>query len=184
MKMITKALVASGIAAGAVLAVPVAANAATYVPGNPTVYNVTVAPGGTFNLVINNGTFVDNAPLSISISGPGAVPTDATAAVFHSATATASGTANAAGGTTISGTIPAAATGTISLTATDPEGDSATVAVNTGVATAATSTTGLATTGTYISLATVWGAVGLVALGGGVIAVRQATRKREQSTKA
>ncbi|MFC4243354.1 hypothetical protein ACFOYW_08205 [Gryllotalpicola reticulitermitis] len=182
MKKLTKAVAASALVAGALFAVPAAANAATYTPNVPTTYTVNVGPGGTFNLVIANGTFIANSTLNISISSTGPVPTDVTAAVFHSATATATGSANANGGTTLSGTVPTDATAPITLTAQDPAGDSATVtiaAAATTTTTTTTSTTGLATTGTYISLATVWGAVGLVALGGGAIAVRQISRKRQ-----
>lgn len=190
MKKITKALAASALIGGAVFAVPAVANAATYTPGATATATATATPGGAFALAFAAGDFVPGSTLTITLSSTGPVPTDATAAVFHAATATASGTANSQGGTTVTGTVPANATGNIVVTATDPAGNSAvgtiyvTAASTTTTTTATTSTTGLATTGTYISLATVWGAVGLVALGGGAIAVRQIGRKREQSNNA
>ena len=190
MNKLTKALAASALIGGAVFAAPLAANAATtYTPqGSNTCSTDTVAPGSTFTIICVSGTFEPGSALVINLSSTGAVPTNTTAAVFHAATATATGTANSNGGTTITGTVPSNATANISVTAADPTGNTGTgeiVLARTAPAgttpAGTTPTTPLATTGTYISLATVWGAVGLVALGGGAIAVRQISRKRENN---
>jgi hypothetical protein len=170
MNKLTKGLATAALIAGAVFAAPVAANAATYTPGVPDTAAANATVGGPFTLTFQAGVFTPNAPLTATFSSDGAVPTSATATgVFHAATAgpVAVGSANAAGGVTLSGTVPATATSDITVTVTD------------GTNTAA-GTSGLATTGTYISLATVWGAVGLVALGGGFLVVRS-TRKRQGS---
>ncbi|MCL2515964.1 MAG: hypothetical protein FWD85_03950 [Microbacteriaceae bacterium] len=187
MHKLTKALVAATIVGGAVFAAPLAANAAPYTPAGSSTITVTEtgAPGSTFTLVIISGTFVPGSTLTVTFSSTGPVPTSATAASFLAATSTVNaGTANASGGATITGTIPADATSNINVTVTDAAGNSASgvIAVNA----AGTGSSNLATTGTYISLATVWGAVGLVALGGGFIVVRQMNAKRRdgQSTKA
>lgn len=190
MNKLTKALAASAIIAGAVFAAPVAANAATYVPPTTPVVSSstgasTVAPGGSFTVNFGAGTFTPNGAVSVTLTSTGTVPTDATIkpATFVAAqSAPITGTAGATGAAVLTGTVPANATASITVSATDLATGhvvTATIAVaaaaGTGTGTASSS---LATTGTYISIATIWGAVGLVALGGGLIAVRVVTRRK------
>jgi hypothetical protein len=178
MNKLTKALAASAIIAGAVFAAPVAANAATYVPTADDTAATTTAPGGTFSLNFDSGVFIPGHALNATFSSTGPVPTTATAATFLAATAgpVAVGNANAQGGVTLTGTVPANATASITVTLTD--GTNTAVGTIALPAAAGTGSSSLATTGTYISIATVWGAVGLVALGGGLIAVRRVTRRK------
>jgi hypothetical protein len=178
MKNLTKTLAAAAIVAGAVLAGPVAANAATYVPNTTDTAKVTAVPGGSFTLTFHSAVFTPSAPLTAKFTSTGPVPTAATTATFLAATAgpVAVGNANAEGGATLTGTVPAAATADITVTLSD--------GTHTGVGTidvvdaAGAGSSNLATTGTYISVATVWGAIGLVALGGGLVAVRAANRRK------
>lgn len=175
---LTKALAASAIIAGAVFAAPVAANAATYVPTADATTSTTAVPGGPFSLTFDNGDFTPNAALKATFTSTGPVPTTASTAAFLAATAgpVAVGNANAQGGATLTGTVPANATADITVTLTD--GIYTAVGTIDVTAAAGAGSSSLATTGTYISIATIWGAVGLVALGGGLIAVRVVTRRK------
>jgi len=187
MRKLTKALAAMALVAGAVFAVPAAANAATYVPGATDTTTTTAVPGGPFTLNFASGVFTPNAPLDATFTSAGAVPTTATTATFRAATAgpVAVGNANAQGGATLTGTVPANATADITVTLTDGTHTAVgTIDVVGAAAATTTGTSGLATTGTYISLATVWGAVGIIALGGGFVLVRQLNRKREGASSS
>jgi hypothetical protein len=190
MLKITKALVASSIIAGAVFAAPLAANAApvytppTNAPAVPAASS-TVAPSGHFTVAFPDGTFTPLHAVEATFSSAGAVP--AGNATFLAATSTLRTTSTKTGAATFTGTLPAGAVGAITVQATDGVHSAAatiTVAAPTGLARTASSDPSLATTGTYISLATIWGAVGLVAVGGGFIAIRTMARRKSAGAHA
>lgn len=177
MNKLTKTIAAGALVAGAVFAAPLAANAdTTYVPGAPDAIVATVN-GSTFTAPFGDGTFASNSALTGSFTSTGAVPTTASA-TFRAATVSgiALGSSSATGSATVTGTIPADASAPITLTVVDAEGNSAVATI--AVTAAGTGSSNLATTGTYISAAVIWGAVGLVALGGGLVAVRLVARRK------
>ncbi|GAA4174900.1 hypothetical protein [Gryllotalpicola koreensis] len=188
MKKLTKALAASAIIAGAVFAAPVAANAATYVPPTTPVVSGggSVAPGGAATIHYGAGTFTADGAVSVAIALPGnAVATGSvTPAAFLAATSAINGTAGHTGAATLTVDLPADVTGNVQVTATDvATGRTVSSVIKVAAAPGAASLTAadpnLARTGTYISLATVWGAVGLVAVGAGFIAIRTTARRKK-----
>ncbi|AYG04184.1 hypothetical protein [Gryllotalpicola protaetiae] len=190
MKNLTKTLIASAIVAGGIFAGPVAANAADYTP--PTTPVVTgpsgagaVAPGAAVTINFGDHTFTDGGSISAVFSSTGDVPATGTLspAVFVAAQSNPiTGTASGTGSAVLRATVPADASSAIQVAVTDAATGhvvSATIAVaGTGAG------SNLATTGTYISIATIWGAVGLLALGGGLIAVRVAVRRKDRPAAA
>ena len=186
MLKLTKALAASVIVAGAVFAAPLAANAApaypapTNAPAAPGASS-TVAPGGQFSVPFPDHSFIANHLVEATFISAGPVPQPAT---FLAATSTLTTTSTNTGAATFTGTLPAGAVGVITIQATDGVNNhSATITVAAGGALSA-SDPSLATTGTYISLATVWGAVGLVAVGAGFITIRTMARRKKATAGA
>lgn len=189
MRKLAKTLAVLAVAGAAVVAAPMAAEAATYTPGTPTVTGAaagtvtgSTAPGGTFTVHFN-AVFQPRHDLTVFFVSAGAVPEslgDFRAAESPALATTTDGT----GAAVVTATMPADASAPVTIEATDGTTTAAItipvagVAVAAAAATTGTPSSGLATTGTYVSLATVWGAVGLVVLGAAFLGVRRYGRRR------
>lgn len=141
----------------------------------------TFHPGATVHVYITGfggfsffGTFQATESGSLSLG---------TAAADGSLNATlkASGAKDLAG-ETLNATVTDNAGTTVSQSIAVP---SATTSSSTALTSSVTSvgSVGLAHSGTYISLATVWGAIGLVALGAAFLTMRTITRRRNRTTQ-
>ncbi|HEY0248661.1 MAG TPA: hypothetical protein VGC45_10405 [Gryllotalpicola sp.] len=188
MRRITLAALAAVLAAGAALTAPVAASAAAvYPPGTPSITGAaagtitgSIAPGGRFTVAFN-AIFRPDHELTIYFFSVGTVPESLGA--FQAAQSPAlAAESDARGAATVSATMPADASAPVTIEATDGTTTAAITIPVTAVAAVAGATgstargAALPTTGTYLSLATVWAAIGLVALGGGLLATRRVTR--------
>jgi hypothetical protein len=187
MHRLIKVAAAAALAGAAIFAAPLAANAATtYPPGTPTVTGAaagtvigSTAPGGRFT-VLFNAIFKPNHELTVYFFSAGSVPTSLGA--FHAATSPAlASSTTATGAASVTATMPADASAPVTIEATDGTTTAAiTIPVEGAAALAATgggSAAALSQTGTYISLVTVWGAVGLVALGAAFVGIRSYRRR-------
>jgi hypothetical protein len=139
----------------------------TFHPGS--IVHVIITGFGGFSFV---GTFTADESGSINLG---------TAAADGSLTAQL----KASGSTDLAGQ-------TLNATVTDSSGTSVTQSVavpadatKSGAAASSSVTTAdpgsLAETGSYISLATIWGAVGLIALGAGFVTMRSVTRRKDRA---
>ncbi|MFC4245376.1 hypothetical protein ACFOYW_18575 [Gryllotalpicola reticulitermitis] len=189
-------LAALAIALGAVLATPVAAQA-SYTPGADTVGVVSgpVVPGGNFTIEFGDGLFTPSAALTVEYSSTGPVPSSATFTASRSERLQA-GNATHSGGARVTGTVPKSAVGSINATVSD--GSNVGTAILT-VITAGGSVTNdasmdsgssagagpeaLAHTGTYLTVAIIWGAIGLAVLGAGFLAACSLQRSPQVSRK-
>ncbi|WP_022881421.1 hypothetical protein [Gryllotalpicola ginsengisoli] len=174
MKKLTKALVAASIVGAAVLGGPIAANAETYTPGAGSVTTVVNNLTVTFNIVA--GTFEPGSAVTADVTGPGTV----TVGAFTADAADVS-VGNAANDGSLSATLTFSEAGTYTVVFTDAADNASdpitvTVGAVSGTTTAATGS--LASTGSYISLATIWGAAGVIALGAGFVTVRTVVRRQ------
>jgi hypothetical protein len=194
MNRVLKSLVALAIAGAAALAAPMAANAAsTYPPGTPTITGAaagtvvgSTASGGTFTVRFN-AIFIAQHDLTVYFTSAGSVPTSL--ADFRAAESPALATVtDSAGAASITATMPADASAAVTVVATDGTTTAAITIPVAGAATAAQTSAGgggmLSQTGTYVSLATVWAAVGLAALGAAFLVVRTASRRRTTPAEA
>jgi hypothetical protein len=178
MKKIIAALV---LAAAAIVATPMAANATGYVSGSSITITGSTIAGGTTIINIAPGAFVNDENVNIYVTGAGAVTLGAlpTTTVHETKQATATGALN------VSVKLPEGASGTYSLTATGvTSGNVATAALSVSPAagTAATSSDGsLAFTGSTVPMLLVWSAGGAIVLGGGMVLVMGA-RRRQRNT--
>jgi hypothetical protein len=137
------------------------------------------------------GSFAPHSVVDCFVSGLGPVPFHATFVADESGKIDL-GTASADGSLTSQLKVAGAAAGqTYNLTFVDQSGKtvSQSVSVPADVAkTASTATSvqsadpgSLAATGSYISVATVWGAAGLVALGAGFVVMRASVRRKDRA---
>lgn len=188
---ITKAAAVAALAAGALFAVPAAANAYTP-PATGEVSDTTVAPGGTFAFAVTESVFLPGEPVTISITGENA--SGASLAFIKMAVETNTlGTveANADGGMdAVSIQLPTNATGTYTILATSPSNPTGVAAYVTAAAPgsgdAGVDDDSLATTGANSdALLTLWIGGGALVLAGGGVAVASAVRRnRNQATAA
>lgn len=186
----TKAAAIAAIAAGAMLAVPSAASAATYTPAPSGETSVSVvAPGGTFQFFVEDDAFVPGETVSISITGENAAGASLAFARFAVTTnVLGTTTANATGGVdAVSITLPADATGTYTILATsasNPVGVSATITVA-AAAGGDAADDGLAATGLdSAATLTLWVGGGALILVGGGLAVAGAVRRNKRQVAA
>lgn len=179
MNKLTKGAIAIAIGVGAVFAAPLAANADTYVPGTTATVTVASTPGSRVPFTIPAGVFTPSTPITGTVSGDGADGVTAVVKAAQSGTLSV-GTSDAAGGLSSSVVVPADATGTLTGTFSDGT-HTATVNFVTGVLAATGTAAGLAHTGQYISLAAIWGGVGVVLLGAAFVSVRAVSRRRQTS---
>jgi hypothetical protein len=167
-----KSFAAILIAIAAVFAMPLAANAAGYVPAaNVTVSDSTPAPGQTVNVNFANGSYNNGENVSVGVTGNGT----ATVAIVKAATVTITKAASATGSLTVAVTLPANATGTYTLTATGvTSGNVGTAALTVTAADAG----GLAATGADFPFLMVWTAGGALLLGVALLLVLTVVRRQ------
>jgi len=159
--MIKKALAGAGIAVAILLATPLAANAATYVPATAiTVSDATPAPGQPTTVTFSQA-FTPSESVSFTLTGENGA--GATLAAISSKSITKA--ASATGTTSVVVTPPANATGSYSLTATGLTSGIVGTAAVTVVAADGSTTDGLAYTGGTLPIAAIWIAGGVLALG-------------------
>lgn len=184
--MFKKVLAVAALTLAAVFAVPMAANAAGYVPSsNVTVSNSNPAPGQTVDVSFKAGSFNASENVQFTLTGQDAA--GATLASLHAVVNSKSlvKPASASGAVTVAVTVPTDATGTYTLTATGvTSGNVGTVSLTVSPADSATgagagsSTGGLADTGSTVSLIAIWVAGGLVLLGAAFVAVNVIVRRQ------
>ncbi|MCU1546532.1 MAG: Sortase sorted surface protein [Homoserinimonas sp.] len=182
--MIKKIIAGAAIALTALIATPMAAQAApgdTYVSSsNIVVEDSTPAPGDTVTVAFKDGAFNDGEDVRFSVTGEGG----ATLAIIKAAIETASivKTANANGGVSVDVTLPTDARGTYTITATGlTSGTIGTAALTVVAADSAAGSVALPVTGTEVPVALLWIAGGAVALGLMLLVV-VAVRRRSLSS--
>ncbi len=189
--MLKKIAVTSAIAAGLVLSVPFAANAAGYVAEEDISVSGSATAGGTVVVAFEEGAFIGGAPVSITVTGD--------TAVTLAAVTTGPITKNAAadGSVDVSITLPANASGAYEVVATDgvstgtaafalapAAGGGAGTGTGTGstggsaTGTGSTSGNGLASTGQDLPLTAMFVGGGALVLGGVVLGTVYTTRRR------
>lgn len=184
--MFKKVLAAVALTLAAAFAVPMAANAAGYVPSsNVTVSNSNPAPGQTVDVSFKAGSFLAGENVQFTLTGQDAA--SASLASLHAVvnSKTTVKPASSAGAVTVAVTVPADATGTYTLTATGvTSGNVGTASLTVTPADAVGAGTGssaggsLAHTGSTISLIAIWVAGGLVVLGAAFVAVNVIVRRQ------
>lgn len=170
-----KSFAAIALAVLAVFAVPVAANAAGYVPSSDVAVSGAATPGGTVNVTFESG-FTAGESVSFAVTGEGS----ATLAVFKAATVSLTKTATAGGAASVAVTLPAGATGTYTTTATGlSSGTVGTAAITVAaVDSGAASTNGLASTGYDAPMLLIWAAAGALVLGLALVVVLNIVRRQ------
>jgi hypothetical protein len=186
------ALVAVGIFVG-----PVAANA-VYAP-HPGSVSGPETPGSADTVSFPDGSFQPGEPVVFQVSGVGAV----TIAMLRADTAQATETATSGGAASATVTLPSDATGTYEITATgttsgttDAVAFSVVPASGTSGSGGSTSTgggssssssssdSGLADTGSNVSMLLIWSATGAVGLGAALVVVLLVVRRQRATGKA
>lgn len=187
--MMKKIIAAAVLAAAAVVATPMAANAAGYVPTSAVSVAGTVAPGEATTVGIAAGSFMGSETVRVSVTGAGAV----TIGAMPTVTTTAEKTANTDGSVSVSVKLPMGATGTYSMTATGASsGNVATTALSVAPAAsigtaadtsaaASSSDPALAFTGSTVPMLLVWSAGGAIVLGGALVLVMANRRRQRES---
>ena len=178
--MIRKIIAAVALAVLGVFAIPLAASAAPYTPAGSCGLGGSPVPSGTVVVTCVAGTWQDNEPVQVLVTGN----TGVTVAVFKLAT-TSTGTVTASGtGSSVTNiALPADASGTYTVQQTGTisgavDTETFTVVTAAGTTTTTTSTSGLAATGTTLPLLIIWTASGLVLLGVAIVAVRIVVRRQ------
>ncbi len=180
--MFKKILAVVALTIAAVFAVPMAASAAGYVPSsNVTVSNSNPAPGQTVVVSFKAGSFLASENVQFTLTGQDAA--GASLASLHAVvnSKTLVKPASSTGAVTVDVTLPTDASGTYTLTAAGvTSGNVATVSLTVTPADAAGASTGsgLADTGSTISLIAIWVAGGLVLLGAAFVAVNVIVRRQ------
>lgn len=171
-----KSFAAILIAIAAVFAMPLAANAAGYVPnGNVTVSDSTPAPGQAVTVGFADGSFTPGETVNASVTGNGT----ATIAVVKAATVSTTKTVSATGSVSFVVTLPANATGTYTLTVTGvTSGTVGTAALTVTAADAG----GLAATGADFPFLMVWTAGGALLLGVALLLVLTVVRRQRAAS--
>jgi hypothetical protein len=165
-----KAFIAIFVAIAAVFAMPVAANAAGYVPASYiTVTDSTPAPGQTVNINFKAGAFQGLETARIAVTGNGS----ATVGVVKAATVSTTKTVAADGSLSVAVTLPTDATGTYTVTVTGATSG------NVGTATLTVAAAdGLAATGANFPFLLVWTAGGALLLGVALLVVLTVVRRQ------
>ena len=170
--MFKKTFAVIALAALAVLAGPVAANAATpYVPNSNIAVTGSTTAGGTSVITFASGSFTGNGGsenVAFQVSGSGT----ATLSAVHSAVVSLTKAATA-GGVVINVKLPAGATGTYTVTATGAtSGIVGTASITVKAA------DGLPFTGASVSPLIIWGTGGVLLLGIALLLVRGIVRRQ------
>lgn len=184
--MFKKVLAVLALTLAGVFALPMAANAAGYVPSsNVTVSNSNPAPGQTVIVSFKSGSFLPGENVQFTLTGEDAASASLASlrAVINSKSIVKPATSS--GAVSVSVTLPTDATGTYTLTATGAtSGNVGTVSLtvtplDTGTGSGPVSSSGgLAHTGSTISLIAIWAAGGVVLLGAAFVAVNVIVRRQ------
>lgn len=181
--MIRKTLAALTLIVMGLFLAPGVASAA-YVPQGEVTVTGDASPGGVVTVSFSDGVFLANESVAFTVSGEGT----ATLAVVRAATVNLTKQASSTGSVSVNVTLPADASGTYSVTALGLESGRVVTASITVSAAGGQSPdadgNGLADTGFGMSLAVVWGAAGIVALGAALIAVLAVTRRHHRQEDA
>ncbi|MDJ0376941.1 hypothetical protein [Cryobacterium sp. PH31-L1] len=174
--MFKKSLATAALAVIAAFAFAPAANAAEYVPAALTsVTDSTPAPGAATTVSFASKAFTAGENVSFTAEGtPAATLSVVKAATSNTVTKVASGT----GSTSAVITVPSNATGIYTVKATGATSGNVGTAVLTVTAADAGTSKGLASTGFNAPVLVIWGAAGLLVLGGALIAVRISVRRQ------
>jgi len=185
--MVKKIFAALALVVMGFFAVPLAANAAGYSGGSES-FSGSFTAGGTVNVHFTAGSFQGGETVHVTVSGAGNV----TVAAFRAAIASADETAAADGSASATVTLPADASGTYTVTGTGVSsgavvsGSFAVGGAGSGAAggSATSSGSGLADTGSTVSILAIWVGGGLVLLGAAFVAVRLIVRRQSQRVDA
>jgi len=161
---------------------PLAANAAY--GGNNATFTGSFTAGGTVNIQFPAGSFNGDTSASVTVSGNGTV----TIGAFKADTAQKTVPVAADGSATASVKLPSNASGTYNVTGTGiPSGTVVTGSFSVGngstgggTSTGASSGSGLADTGSTVSILAFWVAGGVVLLGAAFVAVRVVVRRQSR----
>lgn len=194
--MLKKALAVLSIVLMGLVAAPVAANAAGYVPSGNITVSGNAAPGGTVTVGFAAGSFAPNEQVAVSVSGNTSVTLSIVkAAVLTSITKQASAT----GALSVNVTLPADANGTYTLTATGltsgnvgtasittvPASGSGSSLANTGGGAALANTGGngssLANTGATLPMLMIWIGAGALILGVAIVGTLAFVRRQRRN---
>lgn len=185
--MVKKFFAAAILAVVAVFALPLAANAAGYVPSsNVAVSDSTPAPGESVTISFAATSYLANENVGFTLTGENGA--SATLASFRAAVTSKSISkpASATGAISVSVTLPSNASGTYTVTATGAtSGNVGTAALTVVPADGGSPSTGdaLASTGSNTSFFVIWIAAGIVVLGLAFVVVSVIVR-RQRSSKA
>jgi hypothetical protein len=179
--MAKKILAALALVIMGFFAAPLAANAAGY-SGGTVSFSGSFAAGGTANVQFSAGSFQANESVHVTVSGAGAV----TFAAFKADTISSDKTAAADGSLAVAVKLPADASGTYTVTGTGATSGSVvsgtfTVGANGGGGGSNAGGSGLADTGSTISILAFWVAGGVVLLGAAFVAVRVVVRRQART---
>lgn len=181
--MFKKLLAVAALSAVAILAGPVAANAADpYVPNDSISVSGSVTPGGTAVVTFKNGAFAAGENVALSVTGEGPITLSVVKASVETARITK--TASAAGAVALNVKLPTDAKGTYSVTGTGlTSGRVGTASLTIAAADGGSSTggdsgQGLAFTGANVSPLIIWGAGGIVCLGIALLIVMGIVRRQ------
>lgn len=180
--MAKKILAALALVIMGFFAAPLAANAAGY-SGGTVSFSGSFAASGTVNVQFSAGSFQANESVHVTVSGAGAV----TFAAFKADTISSDKTAAADGSLGVAVKLPADASGTYTVTGTGATSGSVvsgtfTVGANGGGGGSSNAGgSGLADTGSTISILAFWVAGGVVLLGAAFVAVRVVVRRQART---
>jgi PKD repeat protein len=170
-----KSLATAALAVIAVFAFAPAANAVDYVSDSKVTITSAPIAGETAVIAFAAESFAANESVTYSATGSEA----ATLSVIKTAvTKTLVKTASATGSSSVNVAIPATATGDFTVTA-ESLSASYTVTLDIVAASAAAATDdGLAATGFNAPVLVIWGAAGILVLGGALVLVRRSVRRQ------
>jgi len=176
--MARKVFAVIALAILAIFAVPVAANAAGYVPQDSITVSGKSAAGATVTVGFGTGAFGHGADVTFGVTGAGK---PATLSVFKAATATTVKTADATGAVDLNVTLPADASGSYTVTGTDTFGTVGTATITVPTADGGLANTGgngLAHTGYSAPMLLIWAASGALLLGIAMVVVLSIVRRQ------
>lgn len=163
-------------------ALPLAANAAGYPPDGNVLISGNKTPGGVVHVEFSQGFFTGGESVHFTVDGAGTV----SIAAFKAATVSTDKAANTNGSIAFDITLPANASGTYTVTGTGSQSGTTgsasftVTAADAGGSTATNAGSGLADTGSTISMLAIWVASGLVLLGAAFVTVRVIVRRQSR----
>jgi hypothetical protein len=182
MDMVKKILAALALVIMGFFAAPLAANAAGYSGGSVS-FTGSFTAGGTANVHFSAGSFQGSETVHVTVSGTGTI----TFGVFKADTISSDKTASADGSLDVAVKLPADASGTYPVTGTGATSGSVvsgtfTVGTSGGGGGTSAGGSGLADTGSTVSILAFWIAGGVVLLGAAFVAVRVVVRRQSRAS--